>query len=185
MVFYLRIGKIIKVFGIKGELKVFPTTDELRRFDKLKKVFLLKNSKDIDTATFEDIITLEVVNVKYLKNNPVIKFDKIDSIEEAEKYIGFDIYVDRVNAIDLSNNEYFIVDLIGLKVYDHSKFIGIVDDILKTKVSSILAIKLNDDLCAITKEKIIYVPMVLDFIKSIDTANGNIYIETIDGMINY
>ena len=181
---YLRIGKIIKVFGIKGELKVFPTTDELKRFDKLNKVYLsrkdINDIEDTNTSENYDKIKMLVTDVKYLKQNPVIKFKEVDSIESAEKFIGYDIYISRNEAIDLADNEYFITDLIGLRVFDYDKEIGEVVDILRTKANSILSIKLTNDN---TQSKEILVPMVSDFVKKIDLNDKKIYLETIKGML--
>ena len=93
---YLRVGVISSTHGIKGEVKVFPTTDDVQRFQKLKKVFL-------DTG--KAYVELEIGGVKFFKNQVILKFKGYDSINEIEKYKGMDLLVSREDAIPLGENE--------------------------------------------------------------------------------
>ena len=171
---YLRIGKIISLHGIKGEVKVFPTTDNIKRFDDLKKFYIV-SSEDADDSEFENEEIYVSEGVKYIKNTCILKINGLDTIEDSTKLIGKNIYIDRASAINLDENEYFIVDLIGLKCYVNSDYIGVVKDIMKTKVNSILVI---DD-----KKKDLLVPMISDFIEQIDLNDSIIKIKTIEGLI--
>ena len=65
---FLRIGKIISLHGIKGEVKIFPTTDDVKRFDELKEFYILKD-EDAEDEAFNDVETYEPQGVKYIKNN--------------------------------------------------------------------------------------------------------------------
>ena len=108
----LQVGVITTTHGVRGEVKVFPTTDDPARFKKLKNVVL-------DTG--KEMIDLEVAGVKFFKNMVIVKFKGIDNINDVEKYRKKSLYVTRENAVKLKKNEYFIADLIGLSVIREDK----------------------------------------------------------------
>ena len=111
----LEIGQIVNSYGIKGFLKVVPFTDDVNRFDNLKKIYIEKN-KNLEEAEIEE--------VKYHKNLVLIKLRGINDINEAEKYKNSYIKIDRKDAVKLPENSYFIVDLIGMIVYtDNNKLL--------------------------------------------------------------
>ena len=104
----LQVGVISSTHGVRGEVKVFPTTDDVKRFKKLKEVIL-------DTGREER--TLEIEGVKFFKNMVILKFKGIDNINDIEKYKGRSLYVDRKNAIKLRKdvletgaNDVYIID---------------------------------------------------------------------------
>lgn len=171
---YLRIGKIISLHGIKGEVKVFPTTDDVKRFDQLNKFYIV-DSEDADDSIFSDMSSNEFEGVKYIKNTCILKIKGYDKIEDSTKLIGKNIYVERADAIELGSNEFYIVDLIGLKCYIGEECIGNVNDIMKTKANSILVVDY--------KGKDILVPMVSDFIEHIDIDKALVRIKTLEGLI--
>jgi len=103
---FLQVGVITTTHGVRGEVKVFPTTDDPARFKKLKNVVL-------DTG--KELVDLEVAGVKFFKNMVIVKFKGIDNINDVEKYRKKSLYVTRENAVKLKKNEYFIADLIGLQ----------------------------------------------------------------------
>ena len=103
----LRVGVITSAHGIKGEVKVFPTTDDAKRFKELKEVIL-------DTG--KEHIPMEIEHVKFFKNMVILKFRGYDNINEIEKYKSRDLLITRDQAVDLEPDEYFITDLIGLTV---------------------------------------------------------------------
>lgn len=104
----LRVGVISSTHGIRGEVKVFPTTDDVKRFKKLKKVYL-------DTG--KEQIPLEIEQVRFFKQFAILKFKGIDNINDIEKYKGKDILVDREDGTPLGKDEYYIADMIGMDVY--------------------------------------------------------------------
>ena len=118
----LQAGVITTTHGIRGEVKVFPTTDDVHRFEDLDSVLL-------DTG--RDYMKLEIENVKYFKQYAILKFKGIDNINDIEKYKGRSLYVTRDQAIPLEEDEYYIADLIGLDVYLESgeKF-GVLKDVM-------------------------------------------------------
>ena len=102
-----KVGVITSTHGIKGEVKVFPTTDDANRFKKLKKVILDTGKEKID---------MEIAGVRFFKNMVILKFKGIDDINDVEKYRKAELYVTRENAVPLKKNEYYIADLIGMDV---------------------------------------------------------------------
>lgn len=174
MINYLRVGKITKTQGIKGELKVFATTDDIKRYDCLHDVYLSK-SEEADDKDFLGSNAYEIISVKYVKDAPIIKLKGVDTIEDATKYIGENIYVKREDAVTLSSSEYYISDLIGLTAYENETQLGKVIDIMKTKAQSILVIECDK------KQKL--VPLVYEFVEKIDLKEGKINIKTIEGLL--
>ena len=171
---FLRIGKIISLHGIKGEVKIFPTTDDIKRFDDLKK-FYIATEDDAEDYVFTDKTLHDSEGVKYIKNTCILKIKGFDKIEDSTKLIGKNIYVDRSDAVKLDENEYFIVDLMGLSCYQDDKLIGNVKDIMTTKANSILVVDYD--------KKDLLIPMVSDFIEKVDIENSIIKIKTIEGLI--
>ena len=121
-----QVGVITTTHGVRGEVKVFPTTDDVKRFKRLKKVIL-------DTGKEEKI--LEVEGARFMKNLVLLKFKGYDSINDIEKYKGCSLYVTREDAVRLRKDEYFVADLIGMEVFleDGSAF-GKLTDVMTTTV---------------------------------------------------
>ena len=132
----LQVGVITTTHGVRGEVKVFPTTDDPARFKKLKNVVL-------DTG--KELVDLEVAGVKFFKNMVIVKFKGIDNINDVEKYRKKSLYVTRENAVKLKKNEYFIADLIGLSVIreDNGEVLGELTDVLQTGANDVYEVKLK------------------------------------------
>ena len=105
---YFEIGQIVNTFGIKGFVKVMPFTDDPKRFEQLKKVYVVKNNNSKE---------MEMEEIKYHKNMVLIKFKGIEDINQAERYKGCFIKIHRKDSIPLPEDTYFIADLLGLDVY--------------------------------------------------------------------
>lgn len=132
----LQVGIISSTHGVRGEVKVFPTTDDVNRFKKLKEIIL-------DTG--KEHITLEIQGVKFFKKFAILKFKDIDSINDIEKYKGKSLFVTRQNAIKLKKDEYFITDLIGLEVVDEeNKTLGTLKEVLETGANDVYIIEMQD-----------------------------------------
>lgn len=133
---FFRVGVIANTHGVRGEVKVYPTTDDVTRFEDLKEVIL-------DTG--KEHITLEINSVKYFKNMVILGFKGIDNINDIEKYKGKDLLVTRENAVPLEENEYYIADLIDMEVYgeDGTK-LGILRDVMQTGANDVYVIELTD-----------------------------------------
>lgn len=133
---YLQVGIISSTHGIKGEVKVFPTTDDAARFKKLKKVIL------DDKAGRRE---LEIEGVKFFKRMVILKFKGLDSIDDVTPYKGKGLLVTRENAVRLRRNEYFIADLIGMRVIDEEeKEVGVLTDVIETGANDVYAVEMTD-----------------------------------------
>jgi 16S rRNA processing protein RimM len=132
----LRVGVISSTHGVRGEVKVFPTTDDVNRFKKLKTVIL-------DLGREQKILNIE--SVKFFKNMVILKFKEFNDINEIEKYKGKDLLIRREQAVKLGPDENFIVDLIGLKVVtDEGKEFGTVTDVLQTGANDVYVIQTQE-----------------------------------------
>ena len=98
----LKVGVITTTHGVRGEIKVFPTTDDAERFLELEYVLL-------DTG--RELRRLDIKNVRFFKNLVILKFDGIDNINDIEKYKGKDLWIPREEAQELGEDEYYIADL--------------------------------------------------------------------------
>lgn len=165
---FLRVGLISSTHGIKGEVKVFPTTDDTSRFKYLKQVLL-------DTG--KEYLELEVEGVKFFKQFVILKFKGIDTINDIEKYKGRDLLVTRENAVKLEENEYFIYDIIGSKVFtDDDKELGELTEILTTGA--------NDVYIVTTAEgKELLLPSIKECILDVDVSNKRITVHILPGLL--
>lgn len=164
----LRVGVISSTHGIKGEVKVFPTTDDMNRFKLLKNVIL-------DTG--KEQISLEIENVKFFKQQAILKFKGIDTINDIEKYKGKDLLVTREHAVKLEKDEYFICDLVGSRVItENQQELGQLEEIMTTGANDVYVVK--------TKEgKEILIPSIKECILDIDIENKLVIVHLLPGLL--
>ncbi|WP_291560257.1 ribosome maturation factor RimM [Clostridium sp. UBA2485] len=155
---YLSVGQISKPHGIKGEVKVIPLTDDIKRFRKLKKVYIDGNEKVI-------------VWCKMQVDRVILKIEGIDTMEGAESLRNKYIQVKREEAVRLPKDSYFIADLLSCTVYDTSENnIGKVYDVIKTG---------SNDVYWIKDEKEILIPALKDIVLDVDIDSHKIIIRPI------
>ena len=165
----LRVGVITSAHGIKGEVKVFPTTDDAKRFKELKKVIL-------DTG--KEYIPMEIEHVKFFKNMVILKFRGYDNINEIEKYKSRDLLITRDQAVDLDPDEYFITDLIGLAVVsDQGAELGILKDVLETGANDVYVVAMKDG-------KELMLPAIGDCILNVDLEQGRMEVHVLEGLMD-
>ena len=165
----LRVGVISSTHGLKGEVKVFPTTDDATRFKTLKKVMM-------DTGSGH--MNLEIQSVKFFKNMVILKFKEFDSINDIEKYKGKDLLITRDQAVTLGPDENFIFDLIGLRVVteDGEEF-GTLTDVIKTGANDVYEVK--------TKEgKEVLLPAIRQCVLGVDLEEGTVTVHIMDGLLD-
>ena len=161
---YIEIGKIVNTYGIKGQLKIVPYTDNIKRFEKLKKIYI--NEKEY-----------LIENVKYIKNIVILKLQGINTIEQAEEYRNLYMYIDRKDAIKLPKDTYFIRDLIGIEVYTNDgEKLGRIDDIFKTGSNDVYVVRNS-------LGKQILLPAISSVIEKIDLENKKVIVNLIKGLI--
>lgn len=164
----LQVGVISSTHGVRGEVKVFPTTDDVTRFRQLKKVYL-------DTG--REMLPLEIQNVKFFKQFAILKFKGINNINDIEKYRGKSLMIDREDAVDLDEDEYFIADMIGMKVYteDGSEF-GTLKDVMETGANDVYII---DSL----EHGEVLIPAIRECILDVDMDEERMTIHLMEGLV--
>jgi 16S rRNA processing protein RimM len=164
----LEIGQIVNTYGIKGFVKVVPFTDDITRFEDLKKVYL---------QTKKGLETIEIEEVKYSKNMVLLKIKGIDDINIASLYKNCYLKIDRKDAVKLPEDSYFIVDLLEMEVYtDEGTYLGKIDDVYPTGSNDIYVVK-NDE------GKQILLPAIGQVIKTVDVQNKKMTVHLLDGLI--
>lgn len=176
----LQVGIITSAHGIKGEVNVFPTTDDVNRFKKLKTVYY---------ADKTEVKELSIAQVKFFKNMVILKFKEISDRNEAEKMKKVSIYVDRAHAVKLEKDEYFIADLMGLTVKEDGTdtVIGELTDVLQTGANDVYEITFDSEFMyegARPKSKVVYIPAIKDCVQSVDMDNREMYINIMPGLID-
>lgn len=164
---YLELGQIVNVKGLQGEVKVNSYTEDPKRFETLKEVWI--KSK-------ENMQKYEIAKVGYAKNQVILKFVGVNTIEEAEKLRNSYILVKREDLGELPEGVYYIADLIGLEVYtEKGEYLGIVDDIFDTGSNDVYVVK-ND----LGQSKLL--PGIDEVIKEINLPEGKIIVNLIEGL---
>lgn len=162
-----RVGVIANTHGIRGEVKVYPTTEDPARFRKLKTVLL-----DIG----EKYLELEIASVKFFKNLVILKFKGIDNINDVEQYKGMDLYVSRENAIPLEEGEYYLADIIGARlITEEGEDFGELTDILETGANLVYVVE--------HEGKEVLLPVIPDCVKNVDVAKQEITVHIMKGLL--
>ena len=165
----LQVGIITSTHGVRGEVKVYPTTDDPRRFRRLKEVVL-------DTG--REKLNLEIEGVKFFKQFVILKFKGLDNINDRDKYRQKIMYVTRKNAVRLQRDEYFIADLIGLKVQDEDgKELGTVKDVIETGANDVYEVEMADG-------KSLLLPAIKQCILNVDVENGTMQVHVLEGLLD-
>ena len=165
----LQVGIITSTHGVRGEGKVYPTTDDPRRFRRLKEVVL-------DTG--REKLNLEIEGVKFFKQFVILKFKGLDNINDIEKYRQKSLYVTRKNAVRLQRDEYFIADLIGLKVQDEDGAeLGTVKDVIETGANDVYEVEMADG-------RSLLLPAIKQCILNVDVENGMMQVHVLEGLLD-
>lgn len=165
----LRVGVISSVHGIHGQCKVYPTTDDMTRFEDLKQVYAT-DARGRETK-------LQIRDVRYSRNMVICAFEGITTPEEMQKLKGADLMIDRCDAVPLEEGEYFISDLIGLRVIDESDAeLGEVTDILPTGANQVMEVRLNEG-------RTVLFPYIGDCVLEVNTEEGYIRVHVMKGLL--
>ena len=165
----LQVGVITSTHGVRGEVKVFPTTDDPNRFKTLKHVLL-------DTGREKK--PLEIQGVKFFKQFVILKFKGIDNINDIERYKRCPLLVERKDAVDLEEDEYFIADMIGIQVVteDDEPF-GTLKDVMETGANDVYVIDLTDG-------RELLLPAIKQCVLEVDVEGGFIKIHILEGLLD-
>lgn len=168
MISELQVGVITQTHGIRGEVKVFPTTDDVNRFKKLKEVVL---------ETEKERLTLMVEGVKFFKQYVILKFKEYDSINDIEKYKGARLLVPREKAVKLQKDEYFVADLIGMQVItEDGEYFGRLKNVLETGANDVYVVETAEN-------KEVLLPAIKECVLQIDMEKEVIAVHIMDGLL--
>lgn len=165
----LRVGVITTTHGVRGEVKVFPTTDAAERFKKLKTVYL-----DLG----RELLPVTIEGVKFFKQMVILKLKEINDMDTAATYRNKDILIDRKDAMPLAENEFYICDLIGLKVItEEGEELGILSEVLQTGANDVFEVTLPN------KETVL-IPYIDDCVKEISLAEEKVTVHILPGLLD-
>lgn len=165
---FFQVGIITAPHGVHGEVKVFPTTDDVRRFKRLKEIIL-------DTG--RERLNLEIEGVKFVRQFAVLKFKGCDNMDDVQKFRQKSLLVARENAVRLGRDEYFIADLMGLKVLDEEgQEIGVLREVIETGANDVYAIDLKDG-------RELLLPAIKQCVLEVNVEAGFIKIHILDGLL--
>ena len=165
----LRVGVITSAHGVRGEVKVFPTTDDNSRFKTLKHVLM-------DTG--KEKIPLEIEHVKFFKNMVILKFKGFDNKNDVEMWRQRDLLITRDQAVELAPDENVIADLIGLTaVTDEGVVLGTLTDVLQTGANDVYCVKMENG-------KELLLPAIKDCILNVDLEKQEMLVHVLDVLLD-
>lgn len=163
----LQVGVISSTHGVRGEVKVFPTTDDPQRFKSLKNVIL-------DTG--KEQIPLEIQEVKFFKQFVILKFKGIDNINDIERYKRRSLFVTREDAVELEEDEYYIADLIGMDVITDEGEEGKLVDVIETGANEVYVVEFD-------KYGEVLIPAIHDCILDVDIEAMSMKVHLLEGLV--
>jgi len=164
----LQVGVITQTHGVHGEVKVFPTTDDPERFLDLEYVFL-------DTGREKKKLTIQ--SVKFFKQFVILKFKGINNINDIEKYKRCPLLVDRENAVELEEDEYFIADMIGMDVLtEDGELFGTLKDVIETGANDVYIINSK-------KHGEVLIPAIKECILDVNVKESRMLVHLMEGLI--
>lgn len=161
------IGRIVNTHGVKGEMRVIPTTDDIKRFEKLKTVYVYQ----------KELKEYEITGIRYHKAFVLLRFKGIDTLDEAEALKNATLKIDRKDGLPLEEDEYYIGDLYNLAVEtEEGRDLGTLQDILYTGSNDVYSVKHPET------GKEILIPAIKQCIKKIDMANRKMIVHLLEGL---
>ena len=165
----LQVGVISSPHGVHGEGKVFPTTDDPKRFKKLKQVFLDRGN---------GMEVLHITGVKFFKQMVILKFEEFTAPEQIDGIRRKGLYVTREDAVPLAEDEYFVADLIGMQVFtEDQKLFGRIVDVMETGANDVYVIQSEE-------HGQVLVPAIKDCIRKLDVKEGRMEIHLLPGLLD-
>lgn len=164
----LQVGVITQTHGIRGEVKIFPTTDDANRFKKLKEVIL-------DTG--RERLSMEIEGVKFFKQFVILKFKGYDSINDVERYRQGKLLVTRDNAVRLKKDEYFVADMIGMRVVtDAGEDFGVLKEVMATGANDVYVVSRDNG-------EDVLLPAIKECVRHIDMDGHVMEVHIMDGLL--
>lgn len=164
----LQVGVITQTHGIRGEVKVFPTTDDPARFERLRKVTL-------DTG--RESLELEIEKVRFSKQFVIVKFKGLDDINQVERYKRCPLLVRREDAVPLEEDEYYIADMIGIRVEtEDGEAFGTLKDVIETGANDVYIVETSS-------HGEVLIPAIKECILEVDIEAGRMVVHLLDGLL--
>ncbi len=161
----IKIGQVVNVVGLKGELKIYHYSDYKERFEELANIYL-ENTR------------YQITGIRYMKELVILKLEGIEDRNEAEKHKGKDVYIDKSDIRVLPEGTYHIFDLIGMRVVDNEgTAIGILNDVIRNSAQDLYEVEKEN------KNKFL-IPAVEEFILKIDMESRTITVKLIEGLMD-
>lgn len=165
---FLKVGIVSSTHGVRGEVKIFPTTDDVTRFKKLKKVYM-----DFRGERKQ----MEIENVKFFKQFAILKFRGVDTLDEVETWRGAELYVERKDGVPLEENEYYIADLIGLAVFtEDGAVFGTLKDVMETGANDVYIVDTE-------AHGEVLIPAIRECIRDVDVEGRKMVVHLLEGLI--
>lgn len=164
----LKVGVITTTHGVRGEVKVYPTTDEAERFLDLEYVLL-------DTG--KELRRLTIQNVKFFKNLAILKFEGIDNINDIALYKGRDLWIPREEGQELGEDEYYIADLLGMNVFlEDGSLFGTLKDVMETGANDVYVVTRTDG-------SEVLLPAIADCIREVNIEEKSMTVHLMKGLL--
>lgn len=161
------IGKIVNTHGIRGEMRVVATTDDPKRFEKLKEIYIER----------KDMELYKVESVRYHKNFVLIKFEGVNTIDEAELFKNALLKINRKDSLPLASDEYYIGDLYNMDVTtEEGRMLGELIDIIYTGSNDVYVIKNKET------QKELLIPAIKQVIKKVDLQQKIMVVKLLEGL---
>ena len=171
---YFRVGIVTEPHGIRGEIKVFPTNDDVTRFERYAETVVERSGKTPEESGASEV--RRITSVKYQKDRVILKLSGVDTRNDAETLRKAELYVHRDRTTPPKEGEFFTADLYGLQVFtEDGRKVGVVEDVLKTGANDVFSIRKEDG-------KELLLPKVDAFIRSIDVEEGRMTVFLVPGI---
>ncbi|MCT4611824.1 MAG: ribosome maturation factor RimM [Clostridia bacterium] len=164
---FFEVGKILGTHGLKGEIKVMNLSDDEQKFEKLEYVY-------IDDEKYF------ILKIRYHKTNVLITLKDYEDINKVERLKGKLMVIPRELGVELNEDEYYLTDLIGLKIIDNksNEEIGNLKDVIRTGANDVYVIDTD-----LVKNDLL-LPAIKQCIKEVNVTDGYIKVEILDGLID-
>ncbi len=164
---FLYIGRVAKPHGVRGEIKVFPTTDNVRRYDNLDYVYIELSGKDIKYS---------IVSVKYVGKFVVLKLDGINTVEDTLSLRNAIVKIEKSRGIALDDDEYYYSDLIGMEVIADGEVFGVVENIIRTGSNDVYEVRRDN-------KDLVLLPAIKECILDVDLEKMLMTVHIMDGLL--
>lgn len=161
----IKIGQIVNVVALKGEVKVYNYSDYKERFEELDYIYVEDKKTNIE-------------NVRYMKEMVILKLEGSNDRNAAEALKGKNVYIGQDQLRELPEDTYYIRDLIGLEIRDQEdKKIGNLKDVIQNSAQDLYEIELEN-------KNVTLIPAVEEFILDINLQEKYIKVKIIEGMLD-